>query len=67
MADPLARGRRKSQLKGKKTAKRRGIISYRVIQPKPGVYIRIVITRRKGERGGRTVATSIIRERRRIS
>lgn len=63
--DPLAKGRHKSELKGKRTAKKKGIVGYRVIQPKPGVYVRIALTRKKGPRGGRSVATSIIRERKR--
>lgn len=66
MADPLAKGREKRALKGKKTAKSRGIRGYRVIQPKPGVYVRIALTGKAGPRGGRSVATSIIREKRRV-
>lgn len=65
--DPLARGRRKTELPGKRSAKRKGIRGYRVIQPKPGVYVRIALTRRRGPRGGRSVATSIIREKKKRS
>ena len=65
MADPLAKGGKKSALKGKKLAKSRKIKGYRVISPKPGVYIRIALVAKKGPRGGRSVATSIIRKRRR--
>ncbi|MDW7974882.1 MAG: hypothetical protein RMI00_06455 [Sulfolobales archaeon] len=66
MADPLAKGRHKAELKGKRQAKARGIRGYRVIQPKPGVYVRIALTEKRGPRGGRSVATSIIREKRRL-
>jgi hypothetical protein len=65
MADPLAKGGHKAVLRGRRRAKRRKILRYRVIQPKPGVYVRIAVTAKKGSRGGRTVATSIIRRKRR--
>jgi hypothetical protein len=65
MADPLAKGGHKAVLSGKRQAKRRKILRYRVVRPKPGVYVRIAVTARRGPRGGRTVATSIIRRRRR--
>jgi hypothetical protein len=44
------------------TAKERaqgGAIRYRTISPKPGTYIHIAITRKKGPRGGRTVAGEV--------
>lgn len=63
MPDPLARGGRKAVLRGRKAAKRRGIVRYRVVRVKPGVYVRVAVVRRRGPRGGRTVATSIVRRR----
>jgi hypothetical protein len=40
----------------KPTKKPRGVIRYRTIVPKPGRYIHIAVVRKKGPRGGRTVA-----------
>lgn len=62
--DPLvAGGGRKKRLEGYNEAKERGIVDYRVIKPKPGRYIRVAIVRERGPRGGRTVATSLIRKK----
>ncbi len=49
------------RLPGYWQAKRRGIVGYRMIKPKPGVLLRVAITRSRGPRGGRTVAVRRLR------
>jgi len=60
--DPFVRaGYRKVKLhSGERRAKARGIIGYRMVRVKgrPNTYIRVAITKKAGERGGRTVAVS---------
>lgn len=62
--DPLVRaGYRKAKLhKGERRARARGIVGYRIIKPRPGVAIRIAITKRRGKRGGQTVAVSKLKK-----
>lgn len=36
--------------------RRGGAIRYRTVKPKPGRYIHVVVVRKKGPHGGRTVA-----------
>lgn len=57
-------GYKKTKLhKGERQARARGIIGYRMVEVKPGVYIRVAITRKKGKKGGRTVAVSKLKKR----
>lgn len=35
---------------------RGGVVRYRTIKPKPSRYMHVAVTRKKGPRGGRTVA-----------
>ncbi len=42
-----------------KERRRGGVIRYRTIKPKPGRYIHIGVVRKKGPRGGRTVAGKV--------
>ena len=65
--DPLVKaGYRKAKLhKGERKAKGRGIVGYRIIEPRPGVKIRIALTKKRGPRGGRSVAVSKLKKRRR--
>lgn len=62
--DPLVRaGYRKTKLhKGERVAKARGIVGYRIVEPKPGVKIRVALTKRRGPGGGRTVAVSKLKK-----
>lgn len=56
-------GYKKTKLhKGEREASRRGIVGYRNIEVKPGVYIRVALTKKKGKRGGRTVAVSKLKK-----
>jgi len=60
LKDPLVKaGYKKAKLhKGEETAQRRGIMGYRIVKPRRDVAIRVAITRKKGPRGGRTVAVT---------
>jgi hypothetical protein len=62
--DPLVKaGYKKTKLhKGEATAERRGIIGYRIVKPRPDVAIRVALTRKKGPRGGRTVAVTKLKK-----
>ena len=61
-SDPMVRaGYRKTKLhSGERKARARGIIGYRMVRVKghPNTYIRVAITKKRGKRGGRTVAVS---------
>jgi hypothetical protein len=62
--DPLVKaGYKKAKLhSGEAEAERRGIVGYRIVKPRPGVAIRVALTKKKGPRGGRTVAVTKLKK-----
>ena len=42
----------------------RGVLRWRMVKTPGGTLIRVAVTKRKGPRGGRTVATSLLRPNR---
>ena len=50
------------QFRREKLAKHpRGVLRWRMVKTPGGTLIRVAVTKRKGPRGGRTVATSLLR------